>query len=60
MHTILQTGSVVSVRRSRPTGNSDLLSGITGITIAETGEAVPGAVFEISPPNGKFHLKSTE
>ena len=32
--------------------------GITGITIAETGEPGRGVRFEISVPNGKFHLKS--
>ena len=34
--------------------------GITGITITETGEPGRGARFEITIPNGKFHLKSTE
>ncbi|MGA2917699.1 PAS domain S-box protein [Methanoregula sp.] len=34
--------------------------GITGITIAETGEPGRGVRFEISVPKGKFNLKSTE
>jgi PAS domain S-box-containing protein len=33
---------------------------ITGITIRETGEQGKGARFEISVPNGKFQIKSTE